>query len=241
MWSGPRNISTALMRSWENRGDTVVIDEPFYAYFLQQTGRQHPGRAEVLAAQPKDWPAVVASLQAPLADGVSVQYQKQMTHHIDESVDLGWLAGVQNCFLIREPRNMLASLLKVVPDATLNDTGLPQQLRLFDYVRRHQDVVPPVIDSADVLRNPAGMLAALCQSLGVLYSDSMLSWLAGPRDSDGVWAPYWYDAVVKSTGFSAWHPATPDIPEEKCEILKQCDALYAQMAPHCLKSTDGAN
>lgn len=238
MWSGPRNISTALMRAWENRGDTIVTDEPFYAYFLRHSGRQHPGREDVLANQSSNWIDVVQSLNMALPAGYTIHYQKQMAHHLDLSVSLEWLDGMRNCFLIREPRNMLASLLKVVPDARLSDTGLPQQLRLFEYVCETLGATPPIIDSADVLRNPAGMMRALCQAVDVPFSEKMLSWPAGPRDSDGVWAPYWYASVEQSTGFAPWRPATPVIAQEKMNVLDQCRVLYAQMALHRLRPVD---
>lgn len=241
MWSGPRNISTALMRAWENRIDTVVTDEPFYAYYLRHSGRRHPGRDEVLAAQSNDWREVVQSLRAALPAGLPIHYQKQMTHHIDESVSLDWLAGLRNCFLLREPRNMLASLLRVVPDATLNDTGLPQQMRLFEHVCSKQSDPPPVIDSADVLRNPAGMMQALCVAVGVDFSRNMLAWPAGPRGSDGVWAPHWYASVEKSTSFAPWRPTEPVIPEDKMDVLEQCQPLYENMAAYCLRPNDGAS
>ncbi len=218
------------MRAWENRPDTIVSDEPFYASYLARTGREHPGREQVLAAQPQDWRDVVANLQRPLPAGCEIHYQKHMTHHINDTIDLGWLAGVRSCFLVRQPRNMLASLLKVLPDADVDDTGLPQQRRLFDYVRQALDPAPPVIHSADVLRDPAGLMLALCRKLGVPFSDRMLSWPAGPRDSDGIWAPYWYDAVERSTGFAPYRPAEPEIPRDKWPVLEQCEELYAGMA-----------
>ena len=236
MWSGPRNISTALMRAWENRSDTVVTDEPFYACYLHQSGRQHPGREAVLAAQSTDWREVIDDLQKPLPADRSIQYQKHMTHHIDESMSLNWLAEVRNCFLIRHPRNMLASLLKVVPDAELVDTGLPQQVRLFEHVRKLQREVPAVIDSADVLKNPAGVLTLLCESVGVPFDERMLSWPAGPRQSDGVWAPYWYAAVEKSTGFAPWRSSMPKIPDEKAGVLAECEKLYERIAAYRLKA-----
>ncbi|MBT8130711.1 MAG: HAD family hydrolase [Gammaproteobacteria bacterium] len=239
MWSGPRNISTALMRAWENRPDTVVVDEPFYASYLLRSGRQHPGRREVMAAQSTDWREVVASLQLPLPAGQQIQYQKQMTHHIDEEMEIDWLAGACNCFLIREPRSMLASLLRVLPDAQLIDTGLVQQLRLFRYLCSVQDRVPPVVDSADLLRNPEGVLRALCKSIGVSFSDRMLCWPPGRRDSDGVWAPYWYASVEQSTGFAPWQPASPTIPSAWAEGLQQCESLYQEIAAHRLEVTDG--
>lgn len=237
MWSGPRNISTAMMRAWENRSDTIVVDEPFYACYLAQSGHDHPGRDEVMAALSCDWRTVISQLASPLPDGITIQYQKQMTHHLDDSVSLDWLDSVQNCFLIRRPRNMLASLLRVLPDAGIDETGLPQQRRLFEHVRAATGVVPPVIDSADVLRDPAGTLATLCRALAVDFSEKMLHWPAGPRDSDGVWARFWYASVERSTGFAPYRQAEPEIPPAKNDVLAQCEEHYEVMAQYRLEAT----
>ncbi len=236
MWSGPRNISTAMMRAFENRPDTSVVDEPFYACYLARTGRIHPGRDAVLAAQPTDWRDVVRGLRDTAGNGTSIVYEKHMTHHIDDDIALDWLDEALHCFLIRAPRNMLASLLRVLPDAGLDDTGLPQQLRLYDAVCDKTGAPPPVVDSADVLRDPRAMLSALCDTIGIGFVDSMLSWPAGPRDSDGVWAPHWYASVWRSTGFAAYRPASPDIPEDKLEVLAQCERLYARLYQNRLRA-----
>lgn len=225
------------MRAWEHRPDTEVVDEPFYAYYLARTGLAHPGREAVLAAQPTDAGAVIAALEARRPAAGRLVYEKHMSHHLDDSVSLDWLDEVENAFLIRAPRRMLASLLRVLPDARLEDTGLPQQLRLYEHVRA-RGAEPPVIDSADVLRNPARVLAALCERLGVPYTDAMLSWPAGPRASDGVWAPHWYAAVERSTGFAPYTESPARIAQDKLSVLAECERLYAHLYAHRLGGAD---
>ena len=195
MWSGPRNISTAMMRAWGNRGDTAVWDEPLYAFYLHRTGIDHPGAGEVIAAGDTDWRRVVAVVTGPVPDGKPIYFQKHMTHHMLDEVDRGWLAHMRNCFLIRDPREVIASYARTRPEVTLNDVGVLQQAEIFAHARRSTGAAPLVLDSRDVLEAPRAMLTALCAALDVSFSERMLSWPAGPRGSDGVWARYWYDAV----------------------------------------------
>ena len=214
MWSGPRTVSTAMMRAWENRPDTVVVDEPLYAFYLSATGIDHPGRDEVIASQSTSWQDVVSSLaSAPLPAGVSISYAKHMTHHVLPSVDLAAFAPFRHAFLIRDPRSLLASYARVRATPTLDDLGLRQQAWLFE------EFGGPVIDSADVLAAPEATLRALCAALAVPFSPAMLSWPAGPRESDGVWAPYWYDSVWRSTGFVPVTPGPPPVLEASLEPL----------------------
>ncbi|MGH8482076.1 MAG: HAD family hydrolase, partial [Nevskiaceae bacterium] len=203
MWSGPRNISTALMRSFGARPDTAVVDEPFYAAYLARTGVDHPLAAEVLASQPNDWREVVAALLGPVPDGKPVWYQKHMTHHMLPEFDRAWLVRVRNAFLIRSPEAVLASYVRKRTTVNLADIGVVQQRELFDREADRLGVAPPVVDAADVLADPAGVLARLCAALGIEYTEAMLSWPAGRRATDGVWAPAWYGAVERSTGFEA--------------------------------------
>lgn len=199
VWSGPRNISTALMRSWENRPDTRVVDEPLYAYYLSETGLDHPGRDEVIAAGETSWRAVVDGLTAPV-DGVL--YQKHMTHHLLPQLPRDWIPALTNVLLIRDPAEVVASYVRSRADVRAEDIGLVQQAELYDQLGA--DV--PVIDAGDVLRAPEAYLRALCDHVGVPFTDRMLRWPAGQRESDGVWAPYWYDAVLRSTGFEPHRP-----------------------------------
>lgn len=203
MWSGPRNISTAMMRSFENRPDTSVVDEPFYACYLAATGAAHPMRDEVLASQSTDWRVVAEAMTGPVPEGRAVFYQKHMTHHMLPSIGLEWTARLRNAFLIRAPEDVLLSYHEVRGQATLDDIGVAQQRALFEREADRLGQAPPVIDSHDVLGDPRGVLGALCAALGIAFLDRMLSWPAGRRASDGVWAPAWYGSVERSTGFSA--------------------------------------
>jgi hypothetical protein len=230
MWSGPRNISTALMRAWENRDDTVVVDEPLYAHYLATTGRDHPGRDEVIASQSTDWRVVTDQLREPLPPGITISYAKHMAHHLLPSVGREWLGGFSHAFLIRDPREMLPSLARVLPTPTLADTGLEQQVEIVQSCEAEGAGAPPVIDARDVLRAPAAMLQALCEQLGVAFSPAMLSWPAGSRGSDGVWARWWYDAVIASTGFEQYRPPAQPFPPPLRPLLEQCLPYYQRLA-----------
>ncbi len=238
MWSGPRNVSTAFMRSWGNREDTVVVDEPFYAYYLKTTGRDHPGRDEVIAHHESDWRRVVQSLLAPLPAGVSILYQKQMSHHLLPGIGREWLDLMTHAFLIRDPRPMLASLGEKLGDFDLLDTGLPQQLEIFEHVLARTGRVPPVVDSEDLLARPEAVLRALCDSLGVPFSSRMLWWPAGRRRSDGIWAKYWYERVERSTGFEAPAPggAAAGLPPAGVAIEAKCRPMYERLRAHRLRA-----
>ena len=237
MWSGPRNVSTAFMRSWENRPDTAVVDEPFYAHYLQTTGLEHPGRDEVIARQETDWRRVVDALLAPLPPGVTIGYQKQMSHHLLPHMGRAWLDQVTHAFLIRDPAPVLASLGEKLGEFELDATGLPQQLEIFDHVRRTTGRVPPVVDSADLLVAPEPMLRALCAALGVPFSERMLSWPPGRRATDGVWAKYWYERVERSTGFEAAEAvAAPRLTGRLAALEAQCRPLYETLHAHRLRA-----
>lgn len=235
MWSGPRNVSTALMRSWGNRDDAIVVDEPLYAHYLAVTGRPHPGREEVLAHHETDWRRVVESLLAPLPGGKRVFYQKQMSHHLLPDIGRDWLGQVTNAFLIRDPAAMLVSLSEKLDEFDLADTGLPQQVEIFDRVVADTGRVPPVVDSADLLAAPEALLRRLCEALGVAFSPRMLAWPPGRRDTDGIWAPWWYARVEESTGFEA-PPPRPSVPlpPELRAIEAQCRPLYDKLWRHRL-------
>jgi len=234
MWSGPRNISTTMLRSWGSRPDTFVCDEPLYAHYLRKTGLPHPGAEEVLRSQENDWRKVVAWLTGHEEPGKTVFYQKHMTHHLLPEIDRGWLGSVTNAFLIREPREVLASFLKIVPNPRLEDLGFPQQAEIFEHVRRETGSIPPVVDARDVLTEPEASLRALCDALEVEYTPSMLSWPAGPRDTDGVWAKDWYDAVLRSTGFEPYRPREVSIPTEHEGLLSEASRLYEKLHRHRL-------
>jgi hypothetical protein len=237
MWSGPRNVSTAFMRSWGNRDDTLVVDEPFYAHYLDYTGLEHPGREEVVAVHERDWRRVVTALQAPVPEGIAILYQKQMSHHLLPHMGREWLGSMTHAFLIRDPRPMLASLGEKLGEFDLLATGLPQQVEIFEYVVRATGRVPPVVDAADLLAAPEPMLRALCAALGVEFSPRMLSWPPGPRATDGVWARYWYDRVEQSSGFEA--PVAEDLPSlagRLGELESRCRPLYDMLREHRLRA-----
>ncbi|HXW44309.1 MAG TPA: hypothetical protein VEL03_05960 [Streptosporangiaceae bacterium] len=231
MWSGPRTVSTALMRSFGNRPDTAVADEPLYAYYLKQSGVDHPGRDEIIASMPADWRVVLDELaRAPLPPGKSVYYQKHMTHHLLAEVDRSALAGLRHAFLIRDPRRLLASYARVRSAPVLADLGLAQQAEIF------RAFGGPVIDSADILRAPRAALEALCGALGIGFDPAMLSWPAGPQPYDGVWARYWYDSVWRSTGFGPYRESGPaELPAHLEPLAAQCQPFYEELAARRLQ------
>ncbi len=209
LWSGPRSLSTAMMRAFEARGDTAVIDEPFYAAYLARTGSDHPLREAILASQPTDPARVVDDLEALAPDGMAIVFEKQMVHHMAPDADLAWMARRRNAFLIRSPERVLASYARRRESLRTEDVGFLRAAELFDREADRLGAAPPVIEAEDVLADPAGRLAALCRALGLRFRDAMLSWPPGRRDSDGVWAPAWYGAVERSTGFASPEAADP--------------------------------
>ena len=231
MWSGPRNISTAMLRSWGNRADTFVCDEPLYAHYLLETGLDHPGRDEVVDHHETDWRKVVDWLTGPIPEGKAVFYQKHMAHHLLPHIERDWLDKLTHCFLIRDPSAMLTSLIKHLPNPTLANTGLPQQLEIVRIVQQRTDRTPPIIDARDVLENPRGMLSLLCERLGVEFTEAMLTWPPGRRETDGIWAKHWYAAVEKSTGFGPYRRKGDEVPKKFEPLLAQCLELYSELHP----------
>lgn len=236
MWSGPRNISTAMMRAWENRQDTAVVDEPLYAHYLLKTGVDHPGRHEVMASQPTDWRVVAESLMGPIPGGKPVWYQKHMTQHVLAEMPLAWLDGLTNCFLIRRPEQVVASFTVQRPDAATWELGFEQQARIFEHVCEQLGGVPPVLDAEDVLKDPEGMLSLLCSRLGIDFSPRMLHWPPGPRVSDGVWAPHWYQAVERSTGFEPYRAKEARLDPFQTRLAELCRPYYERLVIHRLKA-----
>src|ERR1700720_1412855 len=225
MCSGRRTISRALRRSGGNRIDTAVIDEPFYAYYLRATGKNHPGAREVIAQGETDWQKVVNQLTGPIPEsrhkGPShIFYQKQMTHHLLPEIDRQWIIGLTNCFLIRDPREVILSYIKKNPEPKLEDLGFVQQQKIFDFVRAETASAPTVVDAKDVLKNPERSLRLLCDAVGVKFDKAMLSWAPGLRETDGVWAKYWYDDVARSTSFQPYEPRQGAVPDRLREIYE---------------------
>ncbi|HEX3337537.1 MAG TPA: hypothetical protein VHS54_13830 [Jatrophihabitans sp.] len=222
VWSGPRNISTALMRSWENRPDCRVVDEPLYAYYLAETGLNHPARAEVIAAGETSWPVVVAELTGPV---IGVYYQKHMTHHLIPQLPRDWIPALTNVLLIRDPAEVVASYVRSRTDIVAEDIGLVQQTELFDQL----GASTPVIDAADFLRAPETYLRWLCAYVGIDFVAAMLRWPPGPRESDGVWAAHWYDAVLASTGFEPYRPRQVDLHGPALEAAERSRPHYERL------------
>jgi hypothetical protein len=238
MWSGPRNISTAMMRAFDNRGDCAVSDEPFYAAYLKATDLIHPLRDEVIRSQPTDWRAVADAMTGPVPGDKPIWYQKHMTHHMLEGFGREWADSCASAFLIRAPEAVLASYHRVREDFTLAEIGLPTQVELFFRAGDKRGRLPPVVDGRDVLENPEGLLRALCEALGISFDPAMLSWPPGPRPSDGVWAPAWYSAVERSTGFAppSPEPTFDDLPDALKRLAEKARPLYETLAAHKLRA-----
>lgn len=233
MWSGPRNLSTAMMRAWENRADTVVVDEPFYAHFLAHTGIDHPMADEIVAAGETDWRRVVERLIEPPEHGLL--YQKHITTHWLEHFDTGWLDALDHAFLIREPEPVVDSYVTKRGTATAADLGYAQQAALFDLLSSRRGEAPPVIDSTRFLADPEGQLRALCTRLDVPFDAAMLAWPAGARDSDGLWGAHWYDAVERSTGFGPpREPEDVSLDAAGRRLAGICRPYYEALLTHAL-------
>lgn len=229
MWSGPRNISTAMMYAFGNRADCQAWDEPFYAFSLKAFGNDHPMRAEIIAANDSNWDRLVGRCLAPPPAGKRVFYQKHMTHHMREGYDRRWIGGLTNAFLIRAPDKVLASYARKWSDVDLNAIGFIEQAEIFDEVAQRLGRAPPVIDADDVLADPRGMLTALCAACAIPFDEAMLSWPAGPKPFDGVWAPHWYGAVWNSTGFAAPAKTGAALPPELARIADAARPCYERL------------
>ncbi len=236
MWSGPRNLSTAMMRSWENRPDTEVMDEPLYAHYLAATGLEHPMAAEIIAAGPSDPDRAIAHcLAAPVDQPIS--YQKHMAHHLLDGMDRSWLDEFTHILLIRHPGRVMASYQRKRDTVELADLGVAQQVELLE--RFGSDLF--IVDADDFLASPAHFLEGMCRVADVAYDDAlgrrMTRWPPGPRSTDGVWAPHWYDAVVESTGFGPVPGRVPDPPSERSQrrvydaALECYDTLFSRRTP----------
>ena len=226
LWSGPRNISTATMRSWENRADTAVWDEPFYGPYLAMTGLPHPGREDFLPKLETD-PAKIASACAGDApDGSAIFFQKHMCQHMLDGIDRSWMAHCRHLFLIRDPEEVAASWYATTGQVTEEDLGAALQLDLFETASRLTGQEPPVVEGRDVQDDPDGMTRAICAALDAPFDPAMLSWPAGERDSDGAWAPWWYDRVEASTGFEPYKPSGHDRPDAIRPVVEACRPAY---------------
>jgi Sulfotransferase domain len=234
MWSGPRNLSTAMMRSFSSRSDTYVSDEPFYGCFLKTSGADHPMREETIAAMDTDWQSVMASLRGSPADGSPIWYQKHMWHHMVGPIGYDDFEGFTHAFLIRDPERMIASYLRKRESAAFENFGLDRQAEFFDREADRLGHAPPVIDANDVLADPEGVLSQLCEALEIPWEPAMLSWAPGCRETDGVWAPYWYGAVEKSTGFGPPESGPVDLPDDARRLAERCRPYYRRLARYRL-------
>jgi hypothetical protein len=239
MWSGPRNISTAMMRSFSSRPDCFVSDEPFYGAFLKASGADHPMRDEIIATMETDWQRVAVALAGDPPDGAPIWYQKQMAHHMVGPMAPDDLNGATHAFLIRDPARMAASYAKKRESVSADDLGVTLQRQFFDREADRLGKAPPVIDAADVLGDPAGTLSALCAALGIDWTDAMLRWTAGRHPEDGAWAAHWYGHVERSTGFEGEEQAAaPQLDDRLQAVADACHDDYAAMAAHRLRNKE---
>jgi Sulfotransferase domain len=234
MWSGPRNLSTAMMYAFAARGDCAVVDEPFYGAYLSATGIDHPMRDAVIASQPADPAQVAAACLGPIPDEKALYYQKHMTLHMIPGFDRAFMRGLTNVFLIRHPARVVASYAKKRENPTLSDIGFVQQAELFDEVAGWLGHAPLVIDSGSIRENPEAALRALCRALGIAFLPQMLRWPVGPKPYDGVWAPHWYGAVHRSSGFEEPEGALPKLEGPQAALVEAALPHYDRLARHAL-------
>ncbi|WP_224824394.1 sulfotransferase [Cognatishimia sp. MH4019] len=241
MWSGPRNLSTAMMYAFAARGDCAVWDEPFYAAYLSQTGLEHPMREDILAAGEVDPVAVAKRCLSTIPQAQSLFYQKHMCQHMLSGMPRDWMREVQNVFLIRHPARVLASFAQKYEEPTLADIGFAQQAALFDELTVELGQSPLVIDSYDIRQNPRQMLQRLCTALGLSWTDRMLSWPAGGHPDDGVWAVHWYSAVHRSTGFAGPEGPLPVLTGRYAEVVEKALPYYQRLKAFSLSADDFAS
>jgi hypothetical protein len=233
MWSGPRNISTAMMYSFASRPDCAVWDEPFYAFYLANAGITHPLNQEIIDAGEPDWDAVV-ELCTRKVPGKPLHYQKHMTHHMLDGFDRSWLHALDNAFLIRSPERVLDSYARKRDEVTLRDIGFAEQAEIFDLVCDATGKAPPVVDTDDILADPEATLSKLCEALAIPFSPDMLTWQPGSKPFDGIWAPHWYNAVWRSSGFNKPPANNVELGPDHQRIVDQARPLYEKLKAHKL-------
>ena len=232
MWSGPRNLSTAMMRSFGSRSDTFVSDEPFYGCYLKTSGADHPMRVETIASMDCDWRSVMQSLRGDAPEGSAVWYQKHMWHHMVGPVGYDDFVGFIHAFLIREPERMIASYLRKRERAAFEDFGLERQAEFFEREADRLGDAPAVVEANDVLEDPGGVLSKLCEVLGIPWDEPMLSWQPGRRETDGIWAAHWYNAVERSTGFGPPETEPIALPPDAQRLADRCRPYYERLAAY---------
>ncbi|MEU1204646.1 hypothetical protein [Nocardia sp. NPDC005825] len=236
MWSGPRFMSTALLRSWESRADTATADEPFYGYFLAATGADRPGRDDALASMPQQWSEVVRWLEGPIPDGKAIWYQKHHSLHLVGEMPWQWISGMTNCFLIRDPRLVIKSYSRIRPEFTADDLGYKQLVEVFDFVRSTA-ITPIVVDASDLRRSPGPQLETLCAAVGVPFDPAMLRWAPGRRSSDPPLGDPWYQNVQQTTGFAGTDDPVPAVPRQYWKVLELCTNHYDYLSMYRLGAT----
>lgn len=230
MWSGPRNLSTTMMRAFDARADTTAIDEPFYAAYLDITGLRHPMTDEILARHETDPRKVITHLTGPVPEGKTVFYQKHMTHHMVDAIPMDWLDRIErHVVLIRHPARVVASYSRKMELLSAEVMGFPQQERLWGQITEAKGAAPAVVDADNILADPEGVLRRLCAVIGLDWDPAMLSWPPGPRPEDGAWAPHWYDAVWRSTGFGAPPGPLPELSGEAAAIAQAALPGYERL------------
>lgn len=229
MWSGPRNISTTMMRAFANRADMAAIDEPFYAWFLKSTGADHPYREETLAKYPNDWRGVIGWIEAPPPGGEDYLFLKHIAYHLPDDADLSFLLEHRNFLLIRDPRAMVMSFSNKYDDVTPIARSYEMELAIFEFLSA-RGAPCPIVDAADILKAPEPMLKALSAALEIPFDPAMLAWAPGPRPEDGPWAPHWYDAVWASTGFKPYVEKCLNLSSELEEIAERSMGAYRRLS-----------
>jgi len=232
MWSGPRNLSTAMMRSFGSRTDTFVSDEPFYGAYLKQTDDPQPMADEVIGSMDCDWQSVARTMAGPCPTGAPIWYQKHMAHHMVGPVDHEDLPGLRHAFLIRDPARVVASYAAKRVAVRPDHLGVERQVEYFEREADRLGHAPPVVDSADILADPAAMLEKLCEALGIAWDPAMLSWEPGIRETDGIWASHWYDAVAASTGFGIPERSAIQLDDQAQGVADYCRSFYEKLAEH---------
>ena len=228
MWSGPRNLSTALMRSFENRVDTEVLDEPFYSYYLKKTELKHPMFEEIIKTYPNNINLIIRKI-SKIPKNISIFYQKHMTHHLMNEINLDWLDKGKNCFLIRHPAKVINSYIKKNEIFDIRDIGFKKQYEIYNFVKNKYDLQPIVINSDNILKNPKDNLKKLCNKLNIKFSERMIEWPTGFRKSDGIWATFWYEKVKNSTTFSNYSESNLEVPRKYFDIYEECLEIYNNM------------
>lgn len=236
MWSGPRNISTAMMRSFGSRSDTFVSDEPFYGAYLASTGDPQPMAGEIIADMDCDWHSIADAMRAESPDGSPVWYQKHMPHHMEGPIDIRDFPDTRHAFLIRDPRRVASSYANKRTAIRPEHLGVARQRRYFEMEADRLGHAPPVVDTSDILANPAAMLSKLCDALEIRWDTAMLGWSKGPHPEDGIWGAHWYDKVNSSTGFGPPPGDLPPLAPEFADVAEACRDDYEALARHRLRA-----